>query len=77
MTESQLLDAILRYGLPAVVVVLMIFEVLVPKGRLKREEARADKAMDIAEDIVPAVNSNTTAINGLAERLDRLERKLE
>lgn len=51
-----------EFGLPITVVILLIFEILVPKGRLRREESRGDRAMTIAEAQVAATTELTSAV---------------
>lgn len=77
MTPEQLASFIRDYGLPIIVVVLLVFEVLVPRGRLRREEARADKAMDIAEGQVDATKELTGVVKPFADRLGAIESRLD
>lgn len=76
MTLDQLAQAILTYGLPTVGVVLLVLEVLVPRGRLRREEQRGDKAMDIAEAQVGATRELSVGVSGLDTRMGAIEARL-
>jgi hypothetical protein len=82
VTPEQVGTFLREYGLPMLVVVLLVFEVLVPRGRLRREESRADKAMDIAEgqveatkELTGAVKQSDTRLGSIEQRLDRIERR--
>jgi hypothetical protein len=76
MTSDALLQAILTYGLPTVGVVLLVLEIIVPRGRLRREEARGDKAMDIAEAQVGATRELAVGVAGMDTRLGSIETRL-
>lgn len=54
-----------NFGLPLALVLLLVWEILVPKGRLKREEDRGDKAMAVAEEQVAATRELTAAVREL------------
>ena len=76
MTPDQLATFLREYGLPLVVVMLMVFEILVPRGRLRREEQRSDKAMDIAEKQVDATRELTATVKTQTEKLAGIETRI-
>lgn len=76
MTPLEWGSFIKDFGLPLALVLLLVFEVIVPKGRLKREEARGDKAMTIGEEQVTATRELTSAVKESAAKQLLIEGKL-
>lgn len=76
MTPDEWGQFIKDFGLPLALVLLLVFEVLVPKGRLKREEARGDKAMTLGEEQVAATRELTSAVKESAAKQLVIEGKL-
>lgn len=62
-----LLNAILQYGLPIVLVVLFILDIVGPRSRWKREEQRADRATEISAAQVEATRDLTVVVRAFME----------
>ena len=68
---DDLLPVIREYGLPIVVVALLVLEILVPRGRLKREEARGDLATQVSQQQVDATRELTAAFREFTQTVVR------
>lgn len=56
---------------------LLTFEFIVPRGRLRREEIRSDKAMDISEGQIDATKELISVVKALDEHIKTGEQNLD
>jgi hypothetical protein len=67
MPVDVMLDAIVKYGIPSVIVVLFVVNTIGPRSRWEREERRADRAVEISAAQVDAMRELTIAVRAFME----------